>query len=77
MTASSYSDGLCRLQYTKIDTHNNEIDLIQGVPVGLCMGTLPYLVKPKVSYSEIALLTLASYPYSLKVSFDTTRPPFE
>ena len=41
--------------------------LLQGVPLGLAMGSLPYILKSKLSYSELAMLSLSQYPYSLKV----------
>lgn len=40
---------------------------LQGVPLGLTMGSLPYLLQPKLSYSAIGTFSLASYPYSLKL----------
>lgn len=42
-------------------------DTLQGVPIGLTFGTLPFLLKPKLSYSQLALLSLSTYPYSLKL----------
>ena len=41
--------------------------LLQGVPLGLAMGSLPYILKSKLSFSELAMLSLSQYPYSLKV----------
>jgi hypothetical protein len=41
--------------------------LLQGVPLGLCMGSIPFLLKSKLTYSELALFSLSSYPYSLKL----------
>ncbi|CDZ96556.1 Acetyl-CoA transporter [Phaffia rhodozyma] len=41
--------------------------LLQGIPIGLTFGTLPFLLKPKLSYSQLALLSLSTYPYSLKL----------
>ncbi|CAB57921.1 endomembrane system acetyl-CoA transmembrane transporter [Schizosaccharomyces pombe] len=41
--------------------------LIQGVPMGLVRGSIPYFLKPNVSYSDLATYSLAAYPYSLKV----------
>ncbi|KAI9444124.1 hypothetical protein H4582DRAFT_2071706 [Lactarius indigo] len=41
--------------------------LIQGVPLGLAMETLPFLLRERLSYSKIAIFTLSSYPYSLKL----------
>ncbi|KAI0253363.1 acetyl-coenzyme A transporter 1-domain-containing protein [Lactifluus subvellereus] len=41
--------------------------LIQGVPLGLAMETLPFLLRERLSYSKIATFSLCSYPYSLKL----------
>lgn len=40
---------------------------LQGIPLGLTMGSLPYLLQPKLSYSAIGTFSLAGYPYSLKL----------
>jgi PAT family acetyl-CoA transporter-like MFS transporter 1 len=40
---------------------------LQGVPMGLAMGSVPFLLKNKLSYGEIGVFTLASYPYSMKL----------
>jgi PAT family acetyl-CoA transporter-like MFS transporter 1 len=40
---------------------------LQGVPLGLSFGSIPYLLKSKLTYSDIALFSLSSYPYSLKL----------
>lgn len=41
--------------------------LLQGVPVGLAFGSIPFLLKSKLSYGQVGIFTLASYPYSLKL----------
>ncbi|ODV86191.1 hypothetical protein CANARDRAFT_27451 [[Candida] arabinofermentans NRRL YB-2248] len=42
--------------------------LIQGVPIGLAFGSIPFLLKSgDLSYSQVGIFTLASYPYSLKL----------
>ncbi|RIA90068.1 acetyl-coenzyme A transporter 1 [Glomus cerebriforme] len=41
--------------------------LLQGIPVGLAFGSIPFLLKSKLSYSQIGLFSLATYPYSLKL----------
>ncbi|CAG8510489.1 16414_t:CDS:10 [Acaulospora morrowiae] len=41
--------------------------LLQGVPVGLAFGSVPFLLKSKLSYSQIGIFSLATYPYSLKL----------
>ena len=40
---------------------------LQGVPMGLASGSVPFLLKPYVSYSQLGVFSLASYPYSLKL----------
>lgn len=40
---------------------------LQGVPMGLAMGSVPFLLKNKLSYGEVGVFTLATYPYSLKL----------
>src|SRR6185312_9358136 len=42
-------------------------DLLQGIPVGLASGSIPFLLKSKLSYGQIGIFSLASYPYSLKL----------
>ena len=39
----------------------------QGIPIGLVFGTINILLKKFLSYSELAIFSLASYPYSLKL----------
>ncbi|CAK7891447.1 hypothetical protein CAAN1_01S05160 [[Candida] anglica] len=41
--------------------------LLQGVPVGLAFGSIPFLLKAKLSYSQVGIFSLAAYPYSLKL----------
>ncbi|KAI9335041.1 acetyl-coenzyme A transporter 1-domain-containing protein [Pilaira anomala] len=41
--------------------------LLQGIPIGLCFGSIPFLLKAKLSYSQIAIFSLSSWPYSLKL----------
>lgn len=40
---------------------------LQGVPMGLAMGSVPFLLKHRLSYGQIGVFTLASYPYSMKL----------
>ncbi|KKA29798.1 hypothetical protein TD95_003097 [Thielaviopsis punctulata] len=40
---------------------------LQGVPMGLATGSVPFLLKNHMSYSQIGIFSLASYPYSLKL----------
>ncbi|RSH94847.1 hypothetical protein EHS25_004653 [Saitozyma podzolica] len=41
--------------------------LLQGIPLGLTFGTLPFLLKSHLSYSQLAVFALATWPYSLKL----------
>lgn len=41
--------------------------LLQGIPLGLCMGSMPFLLRARLSYTSIGIFSLASYPYSLKL----------
>ncbi|QSZ32357.1 hypothetical protein DSL72_001931 [Monilinia vaccinii-corymbosi] len=40
---------------------------LQGVPMGLAGGSVPFLLKPHMSYSALGVFSLAAYPYSLKL----------
>ncbi|CAG8978414.1 hypothetical protein HYALB_00013103 [Hymenoscyphus albidus] len=41
---------------------------LQGVPMGLATGSVPFLLKgAHLSYSALGVFSLASYPYSLKL----------
>lgn len=53
----------CRCLMHRLST----IDLLQGIPIGLCFGSIPFLLKAKLSYSQIAIFSLSSWPYSLKL----------
>lgn len=46
---------------------NHPTDLLQGIPVGLAFGSIPFLLRSKLSYSQIGLFSLCTYPYSLKL----------
>lgn len=41
--------------------------LLQGVPVGLAFGSIPFILKTKLSYSQVGIFSLAAYPYSMKL----------
>lgn len=41
--------------------------MLQGIPVGLAFGTMPFLLKANLSYSDIGIFMLCTYPYSLKL----------
>ncbi|KAI9781202.1 MAG: hypothetical protein M1816_002462 [Peltula sp. TS41687] len=41
---------------------------LQGIPMGLAAGSVPFLLKQAhLSYSQMGVFSLASYPYSLKL----------
>lgn len=43
---------------------------IQGIPVGLTFGTVPFLLKSmakNTSFTQLGVFTMATYPYSLKI----------
>lgn len=41
--------------------------LLQGVPVGLAFGSVPFILKSKLTYVQVGIFSFASYPYSLKL----------
>ncbi|KAJ7450051.1 acetyl-coenzyme A transporter 1-domain-containing protein [Mycena galericulata] len=41
--------------------------LIQGVPLGLGLGSMPFILQNHLSYSQLATFALSGYPYSLKL----------
>ncbi|WRT63922.1 uncharacterized protein IL334_000849 [Kwoniella shivajii] len=51
------------LLYKKADPD----DRLQGIPLGLTFGTLPFLLKSHLSYSQLAVFALSTWPYSLKL----------
>ena len=40
---------------------------LQGIPMGLASGSVPFLLKDYLSYGQIGVFSLAMYPYSLKL----------
>ncbi|RMZ81267.1 hypothetical protein DV737_g2580, partial [Chaetothyriales sp. CBS 132003] len=40
---------------------------LQGIPLGLASGSVPFLLKNYLSYGQIGIFSLAIYPYSLKL----------
>ena len=40
---------------------------LQGIPMGLAGGSVPFLLKSHLSYGQIGIFSLASYPYSMKL----------
>ena len=57
----------CYVRCGTVDVNANRADLLQGIPVGLAFGSIPFLLRARLSYSQIGLFSLASYPYSLKL----------
>ena len=51
--------------YVRYDS--NSVDLLQGIPLGLTFGSIPFLLKQTKSYQDLAIFSLCSYPYSLKL----------
>lgn len=45
----------------------NHASSLQGIPLGLTFGTLPFLLKSHLSYSQLAIFALSTWPYSLKL----------
>ena len=37
------------------------------MPVGLSFGSIPFMLKAHLSYSQIGIFSLSSWPYSLKL----------
>ncbi|OMJ07994.1 putative membrane protein, partial [Smittium culicis] len=74
----SYSENKKKSQSKHLDTSNKQDDFwnivllialywLQGIPLGLSSGSIPFLLKEKMSFSQLGLFSLASYPYSLKL----------
>ena len=40
---------------------------LQGVPLGLSMGSMPFLLQANASYTSIGIFSMAAYPYSFKL----------
>lgn len=68
---------LCSLSYStsckvaSIQYLNNYVFLssfrLSGVPLGLTFGTLPFVFKHTLSYTQLGTFLLAAYPFSLKL----------
>ncbi|KAF2069106.1 hypothetical protein CYY_009578 [Polysphondylium violaceum] len=41
--------------------------LIQGIPIGLSFGTIPFLLHKHATYTQIGIFYFSTYPYSLKL----------
>mmetsp|Transcript_10165 Transcript_10165/g.15201 ORF Transcript_10165/g.15201 Transcript_10165/m.15201 type:complete len:473 (+) Transcript_10165:7-1425(+) len=39
---------------------------LQGIPLGLSMASLPFILKKHLSFTQIGIFSLAAYPFSLK-----------
>jgi len=48
---------------------------LQGIPMGLAGGSVPFLLKSHLSYGQIGVYSLASYPYSLKLLWSPSWMP--
>ncbi|KAI6133242.1 acetyl-coenzyme A transporter 1-domain-containing protein [Pisolithus croceorrhizus] len=48
--------------------------LIQGVPLGLALGSIPFILRDHLSYSQLGVFALSSYPYSLKLPMSWIIP---
>eukprot|EP00879_Flechtneria_rotunda_P017194 GHRR01018010.1.p1 GENE.GHRR01018010.1~~GHRR01018010.1.p1 ORF type:complete len:390 (+),score=144.30 GHRR01018010.1:480-1649(+) len=40
---------------------------MQGIPLGLTSGAMPFLLQSKLSMTEIGIFSMSSYPYSFKL----------
>lgn len=43
--------------------------VVQGLPTGLVMSSLPFLLRSRLSYAQLGIVSLASYPYALKLAW--------
>ncbi|EGC37219.1 hypothetical protein DICPUDRAFT_54139 [Dictyostelium purpureum] len=41
--------------------------LVQGIPIGLSFGTIPFLLHKHASYTQLGIFSISTYPYSLKL----------
>ncbi len=41
--------------------------VVQGLPTGLVMASLPFLLRARLSYSQLGIVSFASWPYALKL----------
>lgn len=40
---------------------------LQGIPLGLTTGSLPFMLQHKLSFTQVGIFSLSAYPYSLKL----------
>jgi PAT family acetyl-CoA transporter-like MFS transporter 1 len=43
--------------------------IVQGLPTGLVTASLPFLLKSRLTYAQLGIVSLASYPYALKLAW--------
>jgi len=41
--------------------------MMQGIPMGLTLGAMPFMLQSRLSFSQIGIFSLAAYPYSMKL----------
>jgi len=41
--------------------------MVQGIPLGLTTGAMPFMLQSKLTYAQVGTFSLAAYPYSLKL----------
>lgn len=46
---------------------------LQGIPLGLAFGSLPFVLSEKLSYADQADFSISAYPYSLKLLWSPVR----
>lgn len=39
----------------------------QGIPLGLTLGALPFLLQSQLSYTQMGIFAMSAYPYSFKL----------
>ncbi|KAL8829867.1 MAG: hypothetical protein Q9170_005990 [Blastenia crenularia] len=71
LTPTSPSDDTSFFELPRQDRRNFLLLVLlyflQGIPMGLAIGSVPFLLKSHLSYGQIGVFSLASYPYSLKL----------
>lgn len=72
--ATPQTPGMANTSFFALPAHDRRnflllclLYFLQGVPMGLASGSVPFLLKPHLSYGQIGVFSLASYPYSLKL----------
>lgn len=74
LPTSPTSPGLVTTSFTNLPVSDKRnflllclLYFLQGIPMGLAMGSVPFLLKSHFSYGQIGIFSLAAYPYSLKL----------